>query len=338
MQETEGLHGIAGVSIHGSDKERKNKEIGNGNLPYEIALGNNAQVPTNDMLQQEMQVNPEQVSSEVRSNEIGMDGLNKVASFTLRQPADLERKDSNHSEGSKDNSKEKIYGKDNLAQSSIQGLDKRRSAAKEVVKGGNSSPLQGNHGASTIQENAKDYGGSAGREYANRNQNEGVPKEKNNGKEGSAQDQQLALQGNTRCAEMGKGGNNTSMQGNHVASLPGTKTFCKDGVDTPHNGVDTTPQTQKQKDEEMIRLLTLDLAPRTACFQNWDSRSTPPPGQLDTGSIPRTACLQNRTASQRNMRAGRHWTSFPEHPVVRFGTVCRHHHQGRSTHYGNIPT
>ena len=83
---------------------------------------------------------------------------------------------------------------------------------------------------------------------------------------------------------------------------------------------------------------TLDLVPRIAYFQNWDSRSTPPPGQVDTGSIPRTACLQNGTAGRRKMRAGRHWTSFPEQPVVRFGTVCRHHHQGRSTHYGNIPT
>ncbi|MQL69603.1 hypothetical protein Taro_001897 [Colocasia esculenta] len=81
----------------------------------------------------------------------------------------------------------------------------------------------------------------------------------------------------------------------------GTSTFCKDGVDTPHNGVDTTPQTQRQKAEEMLRLSTqdegrstLDLVPRTACFQNWDSRSTlppeqiwdsvstPPPGQVDT--------------------------------------------------------
>ncbi|MQL89100.1 hypothetical protein Taro_021671, partial [Colocasia esculenta] len=33
---------------------------------------------------------------------------------------------------------------------------------------------------------------------------------------------------------------------------------------------------------------TLDLVPRTAYFQNWDSRSTLPPEQVDTGSIPRT--------------------------------------------------
>ncbi|MQL82098.1 hypothetical protein Taro_014564 [Colocasia esculenta] len=130
-----------------------------------------------------------------------------------------------------------------------------------------------------------------------------------------------------------------------IMQRPGTKTFCKDGVDTPHNGVDTTPQTQRQKTDEMLRLSTqdegrstLDLVPRTTCFQNWDSRSTPPPGQVDTGSIPRTVCLQNGTAGQHKMRAGRHWTSFPEQPVFRFGTVCRHHHQGRSTHYGKIPT
>ncbi|MQL97552.1 hypothetical protein Taro_030244 [Colocasia esculenta] len=102
----------------------------------------------------------------------------------------------------------------------------------------------------------------------------------------------------------------------------GTNTFCKGGVDTPHNGVDTTPQNPRQKAEEMLRLCrhesknrstrvvdtdqeqvdtgprsqnslfaewdrrstqdegksTLDLVPRT----NWDRRSTPLPGQVDT--------------------------------------------------------
>ncbi|MQL73694.1 hypothetical protein Taro_006036, partial [Colocasia esculenta] len=31
---------------------------------------------------------------------------------------------------------------------------------------------------------------------------------------------------------------------------------------------------------------------------------------------------------RRRMRAGRHWTSFPEQPVFRIGTAGRHHHQG----------
>ncbi|MQL80416.1 hypothetical protein Taro_012851 [Colocasia esculenta] len=31
------------------------------------------------------------------------------------------------------------------------------------------------------------------------------------------------------------------------------------------------------------------------------------------------------------MRAGRHWTSFPEQPIFRIGTVGRHYHQSRST-------
>ncbi|MQM05876.1 hypothetical protein Taro_038693 [Colocasia esculenta] len=65
---------------------------------------------------------------------------------------------------------------------------------------------------------------------------------------------------------------------------------------------------------------TLDLVPRTIYFQNWDSRSTLPPEQVDTGSIPRTICLQNGTAGRCKMRAGRHWTSFPEQPVFSVST------------------
>ncbi|MQL82241.1 hypothetical protein Taro_014713 [Colocasia esculenta] len=34
---------------------------------------------------------------------------------------------------------------------------------------------------------------------------------------------------------------------------------------------------------------------------------------------------------RRRMRAGRHWTSFPEQPIFRIGTAGRHNHQSRST-------
>ncbi|MQM22738.1 hypothetical protein Taro_055795 [Colocasia esculenta] len=44
-----------------------------------------------------------------------------------------------------------------------------------------------------------------------------------------------------------------------IMQRPGTNTFCKGSVDTPHNGVDTTPQTQRQKAEEMLRLQALIL-------------------------------------------------------------------------------
>ncbi|MQM18612.1 hypothetical protein Taro_051607 [Colocasia esculenta] len=103
-----------------------------------------------------------------------------------------------------------------------------------------------------------------------------------------------------------------------------TNTFCKGGVDTPHNGVDTIPHTPRQKAEEMLRLCRHESKSRSTQDEIWST--------LDL--VPRTVCLQNGTGGRRRMRSGRHWTSFPE----QFGTGGRHHHQGRSTHYGKIAT
>ncbi|MQL70171.1 hypothetical protein Taro_002490 [Colocasia esculenta] len=55
-------------------------------------------------------------------------------------------------------------------------------------------------------------------------------------------------------------------------------------------------------------------------------------------SFPEQPVCRIGTAGRHKMGAGRHWILFPEQPVLRFGTVCRLHHQGRSTHYRNIPT
>ncbi|MQM10026.1 hypothetical protein Taro_042918 [Colocasia esculenta] len=73
-------------------------------------------------------------------------------------------------------------------------------------------------------------------------------------------------------------------------------------------------------------------------FQNWGQQVDATPEQVDTGS-----CFQNSYFQNRDSRSTQHQSrstldQFPEQPVSRFGTVCRHHHQGRSTHYGKFAT
>ncbi|MQL89846.1 hypothetical protein Taro_022425 [Colocasia esculenta] len=72
--------------------------------------------------------------------------------------------------------------------------------------------------------------------------------------------------------------------------------FYKRSVDTPLNGVDTSPQSQRQKVEELPRLCRhmsksvdtlseqVDTGPSSQNISShiWDSVSTPPPGQVDT--------------------------------------------------------
>ncbi|MQL86267.1 hypothetical protein Taro_018802, partial [Colocasia esculenta] len=148
-----------------------------------------------------------------------------------------------------------------------------------------------------------------------------------------------------------------------------TNIFCKRSVDTPHNGVDTTTQIQRQKGISLPRSTqdqsrstldlvlrtaclqnwdsrstqhqsrsTLDSVPRTTCLQNWDSRSTQDQSRSTLDSVPRTACLQNWDSRSTQLQSRSTLDLVPRTAVLRFGTVCRHHHQGRSTHYGKIAT
>ncbi|MQM17518.1 hypothetical protein Taro_050490 [Colocasia esculenta] len=103
----------------------------------------------------------------------------------------------------------------------------------------------------------------------------------------------------------------------HYSPPPvGTNTFCKRSVDTLHNGVDIITQIQRQKDEKMLRLcrhISKSVSTRVVDSGNQTTQVDALSGQVDTGSVPRTVCFK-------------------------IWAVCRHHHQGRSTHYGKFAT
>ncbi|MQM10357.1 hypothetical protein Taro_043250 [Colocasia esculenta] len=73
-----------------------------------------------------------------------------------------------------------------------------------------------------------------------------------------------------------------------------TNTFCKRSVDTPLNGVDTTPQSQ---------------------------RSTHSQGRSTLDPAPRTAVFRTRIAGRHNTKAGRHWISSQNSLFQDLGSV-----------------
>ncbi|MQL87133.1 hypothetical protein Taro_019668 [Colocasia esculenta] len=72
---------------------------------------------------------------------------------------------------------------------------------------------------------------------------------------------------------------------------------------------------------------------QNSLFSIWDSVSTPPPGRVDTL---RKDCNLNWMSTQHQSRST--LDLVPRTACSQFGTVCRHHHQGRSTHYEKIAT
>ncbi|MQM00942.1 hypothetical protein Taro_033693, partial [Colocasia esculenta] len=94
-----------------------------------------------------------------------------------------------------------------------------------------------------------------------------------------------------------------------LKKMRSTNTFCKGGVDTPHNGVDTIPQTQRQKAEEMLNCV--DTSQKAGRHESQIPgirllRSTLIRIRSTLDLVPRTICLQNGTGGRRRMKVGRH--------------------------------
>ncbi|MQL94349.1 hypothetical protein Taro_027002 [Colocasia esculenta] len=77
---------------------------------------------------------------------------------------------------------------------------------------------------------------------------------------------------------------------------------------------------------------------QNSSFQNWGQQVNATPEQVDTGSCSQNSCFQNWDSRSTQYQSTSTLDQFLEQPVSRFGTVCRHHHQGRSTHYGKFGT
>ncbi|MQM00185.1 hypothetical protein Taro_032916 [Colocasia esculenta] len=133
-----------------------------------------------------------------------------------------------------------------------------------------------------------------------------------------------------------------SMVSTHHLSVKGKKLKnCLDCVDTCQRvcrhelqipGISVPRSTHSQSRS------TLDPVPRTASLQNWDSRSTHSQSRSTLDPVPRTASLQIWDSRSTHSQSKSTRDLLPRTSVLIFGTVCRHHHQGRSTHYGKFAT
>ncbi|MQL70403.1 hypothetical protein Taro_002697 [Colocasia esculenta] len=65
---------------------------------------------------------------------------------------------------------------------------------------------------------------------------------------------------------------------------------------------------------------------QNSSFQNWGQQVDATPEQVDTGSCSQNSCFQNRDSRLTQHQSRSTLDQFPEQPVSRFGTVCRHHH------------
>ncbi|MQM17874.1 hypothetical protein Taro_050856 [Colocasia esculenta] len=122
--------------------------------------------------------------------------------------------------------------------------------------------------------------------------------------------------------------------------LDKVQTFlCKRCVDTPINGVDTSTQTQReivQKCQECV----------DTCQECVDTSGSFPeikgtqvdtlPEQVDTRPSSQNSQFEELGQQVDTLKSRSTRDLPPRTGFSIFGTVCRHNHQGRSTHYGNF--
>ncbi|MQM03182.1 hypothetical protein Taro_035961 [Colocasia esculenta] len=90
--------------------------------------------------------------------------------------------------------------------------------------------------------------------------------------------------------------------------------LCKRCVDTPINGVDTSTQIQREIGTQVDTL----------------------PGQVDTRPSSQNSQFEELGQQVDTLKSRSTRDLSPRTDFSIFGTVCRHNHQGRSTHYGNF--
>ncbi|MQL85130.1 hypothetical protein Taro_017648 [Colocasia esculenta] len=91
-----------------------------------------------------------------------------------------------------------------------------------------------------------------------------------------------------------------------VLNRPGTNIYCKDGVDTPHTGVDIMFQDLRQKVDTKCRQVDTRWLFQKTCFAVWDMVSTLNHLRSTLETSPRELFCQSRTVCRHTSWAGRH--------------------------------
>ena len=117
------------------------------------------------------------------------------------------------------------------------------------------------------------------------------------------------------------------------------QTFYAKDVSTHPSMVSTHQHRLKEKLCKNVKSVSThvkSVSTRVAVFQRSRvPRSTHSQGRLTLDPVPRTASLRNwEQVDTLKSRSTRDLSPRTDSSI--FGTVCRHNHQGRSTHYGNF--